>query len=283
MLSSSLLIVLVVLGAAAASYDAARHALREGHQNLETAYEIDSVVPTADAMSRLLLNHRTLAAELAWIAALIDYGEALRNKVTPSVNAYYHTDVIATLDPYFRRVYFWFDAVSMGTNVIVGPEDIDRANAVLDRGAKVFPTDRAFPNGAAMNFIGYSKNASKERRLDELERGISYLERSSLLPGADAMSPFVLRSFYDEKRRLLGQEVSREEQARELDFYREVYLTTTDPEVKRRLHDMLQDRGVDEKSLQGSYRKLESQYEADRIRDGRTYLPEGLWLELQTQ
>jgi hypothetical protein len=277
----STLVFLTLLGYSALfSYAESRGRLSHQHQNLESAYEIDSVVPPAQTMALVFLGHQTFAATLAWIAALIDYGEALRNKVKPSVNAQYHADVIATLDPFFRRIYFWFDAVSMGTGVIVTSTDIDRANRMLDRGAKVFPVDRAFPNAAAMNFIGYSKDASTERRIDELTRGIAYLERSSLLPGADPFSPFVLSNFYNERRRLQGDKSSKIDK-REVAFYKELYLTTSDAEVKRRLRELLATVGVKESDLVKPLEELQQRLRHQHL-SNKPYIPLGLWLELMT-
>jgi len=131
-----------------------------------------------------LANYTSLAADLAWIDALIQNGERRRSGLPTTTNLIERGHTIVGVDPYFYSVYSWVPAAYLSRRHVASEESLLRISELMDVGISYFPEDADLPFSAAMNFIGHSNLDDKPRRIRELRRAIAYLQVAGERPGA---------------------------------------------------------------------------------------------------
>jgi hypothetical protein len=236
---------------------------------------------TAPVMRAAFLNYETLAADLSFIGALTYYGERLRTHREPKY-LYDRAKRTVRLDDRFYHVYEWFPASYLNSRTLVSTEDIERTNRFLDRGIERFPSRYELPYMAGMNYVGYSADASRERRIRELERAIDYLERASMLEGSPAVLPMTVAWMYRRKRQLASEK--REDAAQrpagldadERDFYATMYLLAEDESTRQAIRAKLERSGGSAEAILERARRLERHFR--RAHERRwTFVPPDLW------
>lgn len=238
-------------------YGASRHQLR-AMSSARPVVRADAYNLPAPSMLRVLgLNHDAVTATLVWIQGLIYYGDLRLNAkdMEPQHLTRYAATVIA-LDPQFFDIYDWLVSTYLGSRREVDGEDLRTLNDFLDQGIERFPARFELPYLAGLNYIGYSSKRPPRQRIEELERGIAYLQRASRLEGCPDTVPFTIAWMYHRKRQLQrqldGTKPSAEERATERAFFLELYQSTVDEALRARLKEKLTELGVPEQELRRS-------------------------------
>ncbi len=236
-------------------------------------------LPKSEILQAASLNYGTFAADIAWVATIVDYGESRRDRNRPK-HLLNNAHVIADLDPQFRRLYDWFPAVALARTYRATESDLAEINDFIDRGIHVFPQDGYLPFAAAMNYIGHSAHGSKARRLRESDKAIAYLEDAMQLPGSPSNAPFVLSWFLDRKRKLMGEdEISEADRVREIRYLSRALLSISDRSTRRRIARRLRQMGAGN-SIAESARQLENEFEAAKESSEFGFLPDDLWVAI---
>lgn len=132
-------------------------------------------------------------------------------------------DLITDLDPRFRTAYD-YGALALGDS-----GQVDEAVKLLDKGAKVEPSDHWFPYKAGITLFFFSEDYLRAAR---------YFERAAGLPGAPPEARYFAARMYEKgTRRDLA-----------IASWRQTYATATDPSVRQVARNALERLGVPENS-----------------------------------
>lgn len=187
--------------------------------------------PSPTAARILTLGYREMAADLA-LVRLLGYFPLTTSE--PDVSAAL-AEAIVGLDPMYRRVYE-LGAIAM-TDARREP-DLKlqlRAIALLERGARMFPTNYRFPKLAGQIYIGDLQTTDPAQRRSWNEKGALLLESAARKPGAPAemgMLAVALRS-------KLGQH------QRAIENLQELFLITSDLKARQEILQKLGDLQTD--------------------------------------
>ncbi len=181
--------------------------------------------PPPEWLPVLSFGYDEALADLMWIKGLVYFGEALGHK-TGVAHVFRYVDSMLALDPYFFRVYRWATTAGIyKTQTTV--EDLRRAAEYAEMGAARFPDsgEMAWEAGSTILFelVPYLDDPGEKRRFRET--AARYLEKAARL-GA---GPPWLALTTTKQLQALGQ------MDRALAHLEEIYLTTSDAELKRQL------------------------------------------------
>lgn len=244
----------VLLVLSLGGYVASRAQLREAATTRQDLHADTYNLPAPSMLRVLGLNHDAVTATMVWIQGLVYYGDLRLNhrELTPRHLPRY-AETVAELDPSFFGVYEWLAATYLATRAEVTTEDLEQLNRFLERGMAQHPTRFELPYTAGLNYIGYSAKRSPRQRIEELERGIAYLQRASRLDGCPDTAPFTIAWMYHRKRQLQrqldGSSPSAEDQAAERQFFLELYQSSVNEALRARLGEKLKELGVPEREL----------------------------------
>lgn len=182
------------------------------------------------------LGYEQVMADLLWIQTIQAMGE--RTVSEEAGHWIYHAlEVITDLDPAFVHVY---EAGGIALATLV--THIDESNRILEKGMRYNPTVWQLPFYLGFNY--YFEFHDDQKAAD-------YIARASRLPGAPAyLAPLAARLY-----------VSARDPQDAVDFLAQVYVQTTDENIKKILEQRLKELVV-ERDLQlleetiGRYRTL---------------------------
>lgn len=141
-------------------------------------------LPSVQSANLLSLGHKPALADLFWIRAVLYFhNEVMRYQQFTWLQQY--TDLVSSLDPDFIDIYRWGGTVMVFSRQDeITYEDVARANAILEEGAKRFAEDYQLPMSAAANCTYYVKEPSEEEEnaLEECRR--KFLAMAAERPGA---------------------------------------------------------------------------------------------------
>ncbi len=244
--------------------------------------ETQNRLPSADVLRGVSLNFETLAADVAWIWSLVYYGKHLSGTARPAYLEH-SAETIADLDPRFYEVYPWFSAIYIRTQHPPSHEELDTVNNFLERGMEIFPTDYRLPREAGLNYIGYSEDRTDEQRIEELTRGIEYLQRASKMEGAPADLPLTVSWMYQRRRQLRSgkdgppsSEQRREVGPEQVEFLTEMYYLVDDAGVRRAIEYKLSNSPRGQKMLARYDRRYDQRLRRQHS-ESFSYLPLSIW------
>ncbi|MGM0557358.1 MAG: hypothetical protein ACQEVA_13325 [Myxococcota bacterium] len=260
--------------------------LRRGEaQMAPVATTHQRVLPSSEALAALFLNYNEVATDLVWIRALIYFGEQRKKRRNlHAMEGYAYT--ISELDPYFYKVYRWFADLYVNAQYLRDPDAIEKANHFLKRGMKFFPHKHELPFSAALNYIGYSRMASPERRLKEMDRALYFLRRTAEHSDAPPNLPALIRWFTQRKEQL-EQQLGKTDDNRgtavlseeDKELYARMYLLAPDERVRKRIAMMLEQQGIRQEDV-----LREARYSAKKLARAQDetlpYLPVDLWMNV---
>jgi hypothetical protein len=206
---------------------------------------------SATNMKVLFLGHDIFAANVAWSSALIYFGDwrLSRSKATPR-HLFDYAELIASLDPDFKPIYFWLSTTYINSRPEIGMRDLHRVADFIEQGMERFPSDCEFPFMAGSNYVGYSVERPARERLEEIARAVRYYERASLLEGCNPLLPFSLGYFYRRRRMLIAElerDVERDSavaRIEQIDFLKKTFLLSTDEDTRKRARGSLRALGL---------------------------------------
>lgn len=217
---SALVIVVAVVGVGVARI--ARGVAKE-HQPpraLERPY-----APSPAAARIVTLGYREMAADLAFVRLLGYFPLATSEPEASAALA----EAIVGLDPMYRRVYE-LGAIAMTDARRQPDQKLQlRAIALLERGARMFPTYYRFPKLAGQIYIADLQTTDPVQRRSWNERGALLLESAARKPGAPAEMGIIAV----ELRSKLGQH------QRAIENLQELFLITSDLKARREILDKL--------------------------------------------
>jgi hypothetical protein len=138
---AALLVLLLLVGSMALTNGARRKA-----SALRATWPAEAdlmYLPPSGTLRWLALGHYELASDLVAARANVYYGTQLFTKVPNNwLDRYVHTAI--DLDPKFKRLYGSGAAMVIYYGGAITPETVLKANAILERGIKAFPTEWEF-------------------------------------------------------------------------------------------------------------------------------------------
>ncbi len=234
-------------------------------------------------MRSFFLGHDLFASDVAWISALIYFGDwRLSGTRTPPRHLIDYANLVQALDPDFKPIYDWINTTYINARKNPQMQDLHTVTDFLERGMERFPSDCEFPYMAGSNYVGYSKQRSPRERLEEIARAIGYYERASLLDGCRPMLPFTLGYFYKRRRALVAQidgDVSVDDalsRTQQRDFLKDVFLLTSDDEVRTRARASLSSLGLSEADIDALSARYTWPLQRARART-YSFLPQDHW------
>lgn len=179
----------------------------------------------------LALGYRELAADLTFVR-MVGYFPSPESEPQATADL---TEAMVELDPMFRRAYE-FGAIAM-TDARKSPDQALqlRAIALLERGARMFPTSYRFPMLAGQIYVGDLQTTDPKQRREWNEMGALLLESASRKPGAPADSAVQAAAI----RSKLGQ------RQRAIDSLHELVLVTGDLRARQSILDKLAELEAD--------------------------------------
>lgn len=151
-------------------------------------------LPTAATMRISSLGHHELAADLVAARANVYFGTQLFSRAPQRwLSRYVHTAL--DLDPHFHRVYKSASAMLIYGGQKITVEAVEQANALLERGTKVFPYDWEL-----YFYMGFNRLFELPGLVGEddprvaawRQRGIEDLRRAALFDGVPPWLPSVV-------------------------------------------------------------------------------------------
>lgn len=282
------LIPLALLLMMSAGYIGARERLRDSRATLLEArsYEERYMLPAPETLRTLGLNYRSFTADLAWINALLYFGDYrdAGSKVPPRYLLDY-ARTVAEVDPDFYPIYEWFNATHIASRAEVSHEDLELVVDFLEQGMARFPQRHELPYTAGLAYIGYSVGRDPQTRIKELTRGIALLERCAALRGCHPNATLTIGYMQDLRRKLMkqsGEVGTPEDRAREIAQLKQLYANTPDQEIRAKLAERLRTMGVSAQALEVITREQVDRLE--QLHDARLpYLPVDLWSVVVTE
>jgi hypothetical protein len=148
-------------------------------------------LPSATTLRRLSLGHSELAADLVAARANVYYGTQLVTKGQSRwLDQYIHTAI--DLDPSFRRIYQSGAAMLVYYGGKITTEAVEKANSVLVRGEKAFPTDWNLPFQLGFNLffeLPGTVSADDPRVAQWRQAGADAFRRAAVFEGVPAWLP----------------------------------------------------------------------------------------------
>ena len=222
--------------------------------------------PNPTAAPILVLGYRELAADLMFVRMVGYFPSPDSDPADTAALA----EAMIELDPMFRRGYE-FGAIAM-TDARKDPDQALqlRAIALLEQGARMFPTNYQFPKLAGEIYLGDLQTTDPKQRRDWDEKGALLLESASRKPGAPADSAMLAAGM----RSKLGQH------QRAIDSLRELVLVTSDLRARQSILDKLSQLQRDEGGELAA-ELLETRKEFERQwKDSRPALPPTMFVLL---
>ena len=220
--------LVVLIGAAVGSYRGAQQVERTNNaQGVQAPLEY---LPSVQSARLLSLGHEPALADLFWIRAVLYFhNEVMRYHQFTWLQQY--TDLVSALDPDFIDIYRWGGTVMVFSRQDeISYEDVARANAILEEGAKRFTEDYQLPMSAAANCTYYVKNPSQEES-DALEAcRRRFLAMAAQRPGA----PQYVVMLHVQSTASKASE-SPEVRQQLCEFLRNTYMGNNDPDVQAQI------------------------------------------------
>jgi hypothetical protein len=217
-LAAAVLIATASLGAARVTREAAKGVRAE-------RLGAEPYAPTPAAAPIVSIGYRELMADLLFVRLAGYFGdtENTANGVASLAEA------IAALDPRYQRIYEWGARAMTIARQGVDQQIYLRAVALLEAGARQFPTNWRLPNLAGQIYLLdlETKDPAQRRAWDE--RGTLLVEAAIRKPGAPAEAATLAAVM----RSKLGQH------QRAVDGLREMLLVTGDDKARRRIIEKL--------------------------------------------
>jgi hypothetical protein len=256
------------------------------HQ-LRLPTRIEHQLPSAGTIRAALLDFETLGADLAWIWSIVYWGEH-RSNIAPPKYLEDNAETVVELDPKFYPIYDWFSTTHIKAHLPPSHEDIEQVNAFLERGMEHFPTDYRLPYTAGLNQIGYSEHRTDRERLEELSRGIEYLQRASRLSGAPPNLPLTVSWMYQRRRQVRAQLEGHSEAStdgsvsrQKVEFLAEMYYGIDDPGTRRSIRRILSQSDRGQKLLANYQQQYQRTLKRERLAHF-PYLPLETWSAVAT-
>jgi hypothetical protein len=98
------------------------------------------LIPNPGWIRALTMGYNEAAADLAWIRALIYFGEET-GRYGKFEHLDDHIELILALDPRFQRAYMWAGVITIYSRAVFTRERVEKAIEYLRRGLAVFPGD----------------------------------------------------------------------------------------------------------------------------------------------
>lgn len=211
--------------------------------------------PTPTAAPFVSLGYRELGADLLYVR-LVGYIGAY-DSVPEDAAAL--AEGIEALDPYFRRIYE-VGAIAM-TDARRQPDQRLqlRAVALLERGARRFPTDWRMPKLAGQIYLSDLSTTDPAQRREWDERAMLLLESASRKPNAPGTAAV--------QAAIIGSRLGQRDRA--ITSLREILLLTSDRQARQQIIDQLANIAAldaDEVAaeLMAARKRFERQWKAER-------------------
>ncbi|HEY8431584.1 MAG TPA: hypothetical protein VIL20_24560 [Sandaracinaceae bacterium] len=263
----SLVLGAVALVALALANDALRarsHASFASGQRYEDIYYL----PPPGALRYLSLGWDEALADLIWLRALVYFGDELVHQGQVR-HVFDYTEAMLALDPRFAAVYRWVGMAALYRPVAVPVEDMERAIAIMERGARLFPNDGrlAWDLGATLVFELAPHLEDPEEKDRVRERGLPHLQRAVRLGAAPPWAALTNAS-------LLSHLGRTEQAARHLE---EMYLAIDDEQTRARIAERIRTlrARAEAEAFVAAMRELE-----ERHRESFPYVSPSLFLLL---
>jgi hypothetical protein len=220
-------------------------------------------LPSSQTLRWLALGHTEMAADLIAARANVYYGSQLVTRAPQRwLDQYLHTAI--DLDPKFHRLYLSGAAmlVYYGGTITVGA--VEKANSLLVRGEKAFPTDWMMPFQLGFNLFFELPGASgpDDPRVPGWRlKGIEALQRAALFEGVPEWLPNL-------SARLLTKQGADEMAIRHLE---QAYAATSSEETRKQIRGKLE--VMRNKALIEQIEAGRKQLEAE-LAQGYDYAPE---------
>jgi hypothetical protein len=220
-------------------------------------------LPPSSTLRWLALGHTELAADLVAARANVYYGTQLMSKQPRNLLDRYVNTAI-DLDPRFQRLYASGAAMILYYGGTITADTVLKANAVLERGIKVFPTDWTlyFQLGFNKFFeLANAAGADDPRVPAWRQEGVEALRQASLFDGVPYWLPGLAA-------RLLTKQGAEELAVRQLE---QAYAVTSNEQTREEIRLKLQ--RLKNQHLLREMEEGRRQFEA-LIREGYPYAEE---------
>jgi hypothetical protein len=220
-------------------------------------------LPPSSTLRWLSLGHTELAADLVAARTNVYYGTQIASKAPQRwLDRYIHTAI--DLDPRFQRLYVSGAAMVLYYGGTITPDTVMKANAILERGLRVFPTEwnLYFQLGFNKFFELPGASGPDDRRIPGWrQEGIEALRQATLFPEAPAWLPNLVA-------RLLTRQGADELALRHLE---QAYAATSSAETRAQIRAKLET--LQRRTLLEQIEEGRQKFEADLAR-GYPYAPE---------
>ena len=236
------------------------------HSSYAAAQTYDAVyyLPPPGWLKVFSLGWDEAAADLIWMRALVYFGEEFAHEGSVE-HVFSYAEAMLALDPDFRAVYGWVGVAGLYRPVGITPPDVERAVAIMERGAERFPEDGelAWDIGASLAFELAPILTDPADKDAARERAMPYLMRAVRLGAAPDWMALTNTTFLMQ----LGQ---TEHALRHLE---EMYSYVEDPRTRQTIADRI--ASLRERAQADAFVESMRQLEEDRRRDF-PYLPADL-------
>jgi len=218
----------LIATAIAATCFAGAHVAREAAKDAAagtTAMAAEPYAPSVEAAPFISIGYRELAADLLFVR-LVGYFGGPDNDAS-SIAAL--AEVIAALDPHYRRIYEWGAVAMTAARRGVDQSISLRAIELLETGARIYPDNWRYPNLAGQIYLVDLQTTDAAQRRAWDEQGSRLLEAASHRPDAPAEAAMTAAYLHTK----LGQK------QRAVDGLREMLLITNDHAARRRIIERL--------------------------------------------
>jgi hypothetical protein len=220
-------------------------------------------LPTSRTLRALSLGHTELAADLVAARTNVYYGTQLAAKAPQRwLDQYIHTAI--DLDPRFHRLYMSGAAMVIYYGGRITPDQVLKANAVLERAIAAFPGDWNFYFQLGFNKFFEAPDAAGrgDPRIPQWRReGVEALRQAALFEEAPAWLPNLTA-------RLLTRQGANELAVRHLE---QAYAATSSAETRAQIRAQMQ--RLASRNLAADVEEGRKQFEADLAR-AYPYAPE---------
>jgi hypothetical protein len=189
-------------------------------------------LPSSSTLRHLALGHSELAADLIAARANVYYGSLLVTRAPQRwLDQYLHTAI--DLDPKFHRLYQAGAAMLVYYGGAIKVEAVEKANSLLVRGERAFPTDWNIPFQLGFNLffeLPGASGADDPRVPAWRQAGVEALRRAALFEGVPEWLPNLTA-------RLLTKQGADELAIRHLE---QAYASTSRPETRAQIKAKLE-------------------------------------------
>jgi hypothetical protein len=220
-------------------------------------------LPTSTTLRHLALGHTELASDLIAARANVYYGSMLGTKAPQKwLDQYLHAAI--DLDPKFHRLYQSGAAMLVYYGGAIKVEAVERANSLLVRGEKAFPTDWNIPFQLGFNLffeLPGASGADDPRVPAWRQAGVEALRRAAVFDGVPDWLPNLTA-------RLLTKQGADEMAIRSLE---QAYAATSSEETRAQIRgklELLQRKAVVQQ-IESGRKELETE-----LSHGYDYAPE---------